>query len=174
MQPDMQAKLEKIQRTSSSLRAVCRVLQVAIVLQFLAEAVMILTGRSGSIRHFVDSYNVAGMPLHSRLLLLLVCALTSAVMVKGIFHLRKLFGNYSHGEIFTRESVGQIRQLGITCLLAGGVNILWTFLRMGIGVHRPHSYPLSSDAFPLGIITMVVAWFMEMAVELREENELTI
>jgi hypothetical protein len=36
------------------------------------------------------------------------------------------------------------------------------------------SFQAHFDAFGIGAIIIVIAWFMDMAVDLREENELTI
>jgi len=33
---------------------------------------------------------------------------------------------------------------------------------------------VSAEIIPIGILVIVVAWFMEMAVDLQEENELTV
>jgi hypothetical protein len=51
----------------------------------------------------------AGLTLGRRLILGAVCALALGALFKCFYHLRGLFGNYSRGEIFTRESVGQLR-----------------------------------------------------------------
>jgi hypothetical protein len=147
---------------------------VLIALQFLAESVMLLAGRDGALRDINTSFPIAGVALHLRLVLLGLCALTSAVLARGVYYLHRLFGNYSRGEIFTRKSVGQLRQIGITYLLWGGVGVLWTFLPLVFAAHGQKSYALNLDSVSTGVIILVVAWFMDMAVEIREENELTI
>ncbi len=150
------------------------VLIVLIALQFLAYTFMLLVARDGAIQWFNVSYSIAGWPMRSRVELLALCALTSALMARGVYCLYRLFGNYSRGEVFTRESVGELRQLGITGLLWGGVNALWTFLPRVFDAHGPRSYALNTDFLTISSILLIVAWFMEMAVEIREENELTI
>jgi hypothetical protein len=77
------------------------------------------------------------------------------------------------GLIFTRESVSQFRQFGIACLLWGVMNFLWR-LSLALSVHPSKSFRGHTDSFVIGIIIIVIAWFMDMAVDLREENELTI
>jgi hypothetical protein len=174
MQPETQAKLQKIKRISTRLLVVCKVLFVLIGLQFVAEAVMILAGRDGALGYYAGSISITGLSLSFRLMLLAACVVTSAVMAKFVLHLQRLFTSYSHGDIFTREAVGQLLQLGITYLLWFGVAIIWMLLRRAIAGQTMHSYHVPSESLSIGIILMSVAWFMEMAVEIREENELTI
>jgi hypothetical protein len=39
---------------------------------------------------------------------------------------------------------------------------------------RPSSFEANTDTVPIGMILFAVAWFMDMAVDLQEENELTV
>ena len=96
-----------------------------------------------------------------------------AVGLKGFYHAYRLFGNYGRGEVFTAESARHIRQLGITVLLWFGTNILWASTATALEP-APMSIQFQSDALVTGPIIIVISWFMEMAAEMREENELTI
>lgn len=96
------------------------------------------------------------------------------VLFTCFYRLHQLFGDYSRGEIFTRDSVGQLRQFGVACLLWGVVNFLWDGLWFGILANPTRSFQGHFEAFGIGAILIVIAWFMDMAVDLREENELTI
>jgi hypothetical protein len=120
------------------------------------------------------TFQVADLTLFHRLLLIALSILTWGVMFKCIYHLYRLFGNYSRGEIFTRGSVSQLRQWGIACLLWGVMNVLWLGLWIATSANVPSSLQIHNDSFAIGIIIIVIAWFMDMAVDLREENELTI
>ena len=99
--------------------------------------------------------------------------LVLAVGLKGFYHLYRLLGNYGRGDIFTTESAGQIRQLGITVLLWYGANILWAVTAAAVEP-SPFSIQFRSESLVTGPIIIVISWFMEMAAEMREENELTI
>jgi hypothetical protein len=173
MRPENEAKLEKIRRISKILRVVCKALFGLIAIGFLVATVALLANR-GSVGYFDVWFRVGDLSLGQRLLVLAMAALTSAVWFKCIFHLDRLFGNYSRGEIFTREAVGQLRQLGITCVMWGVMKVLWVGLSRALSAN-PHSpVEVSAEIIPIGIIILVVAWFMDMAVEMREENELTV
>jgi hypothetical protein len=113
------------------------------------------------------------LPLAHRLIVGAVTALAFAALLKCVYHLHRLFGDYSHGEIFTRASVGQLRQFGIACLLWGVMNFLWG-LSLALSAHPQRTFQGHAGSFVLGAILIVIAWFMDMAVDLREENELTI
>ena len=174
MRPDTQANLHKLQQISKIFQAICSVFLVLIAFQFLGGAVMLLAARDGALSYFNVSFPIAGLALHLRLVLLALYALTSAVQARGVYYVRRLLKGYSSGEIFTRESVGYLRQIGVTYLLWFGVNVLWTFLPLAVASQGPRAHTLNLDSVTMGSILLVIAWFMEMAVEMREENELTI
>jgi hypothetical protein len=113
------------------------------------------------------------LTLAHRLILGAVTAVTCGVLLKCFYHLHRLFGNYSRGEIFTRESVGQLRQFGIACLLWGVMNFLW-ISSLAFSMRPPQTFQAHAGSFGIGVVIVVIAWFMDMAVDLREENELTI
>ena len=174
MRPETHEKLKKIKKISTILRALCKGLLALIVIGFLMATVALVANRGGSVGYFDFWFRISELSLGHRLLVLAMSTLTSMVMIKCVYHLHQLFGNYSREEIFTGESIGQLRQLGITCVLWGVVKVLWVGLWRAFSPHPPHSVQVSADAIPIGIIILVVAWFMEMAVEMREENELTV
>ena len=129
------------------------------------------------IREFNPVLNVS-IPLGpltfpARLALAVATALMLAVSIKGFYHLNRLLSNYGRGDIFTAESAGQIRQLGITVLLWFGVNLLFAVTAAAIEP-TPFSIQFHGDSLVIGPIIIVISWFMEMAAEMREENELTI
>jgi len=104
----------------------------------------------------------------------------AALGLKGLYHLSQLFTNYARGDIFTRESVRQIKRIGSTALIFGAFEIAvliatWVlagFQQITWPEHRP--IPLPFGAFVSGALIMLVAWVMELGTELREETELTI
>ncbi len=172
MPTEIQTKLQKIKKVSIAFRMVCTGLMVMISLLGLACVISVAFG-VGGINDGEMFVQTAGWTLGHRLLLGAITALTFAVLFKCIYHLHRLFGDYSRGEIFTRESVGQLRQFGIACLLWGVMNFLWQ-LSLALSVHPAKSFHGHFDSFGFGAILIVISWFMDMAVDLREENELTI
>ena len=172
MRSEFEAKLQKIKNVSIILRVICKVLLALITFTGLGAVVSVIFGVGG-----IDYNNVifgtAGLPIGHRLFLGTVTALAFGVLFKCVFHLHQLFGNYSRGEIFTRESVGQLRQFGVACLLWGLVGFLW-ISSLAISSHPAQTFQGHADSLGIGIVIIVIAWFMDMAVDLREENELTI
>jgi hypothetical protein len=53
------------------------------------------------------------------------------------------------------------------------MSFLW-ILSLALTAQPMKSFQAHFDAFGIGAIIIVIAWFMDMAVDLREENELTI
>jgi hypothetical protein len=45
---------------------------------------------------------------------------------------------------------------------------------LAIAAHRPRVVAGNLDAVIIGLMVLVIAWFMEIAVELQEENALTV
>jgi hypothetical protein len=172
MRPEIQAKLQKIKKVSTILRAICKVLLALITFTGLGAVVSVIFG-VGGINYNNVIFGTAGLPIGHRLFLGAVTALAFGVLFKCVYHLHRLFGNYLRGEIFTRESVGQLRQFGIACLLWGVVGFLWIAL-LAISSHPPKTFQGHVDSLGIGVVIIVIAWFMDMAVDLREENELTI
>jgi hypothetical protein len=54
------------------------------------------------------------------------------------------------------------------------MKVLWLGMWWVLTPHRPSSFEVNTDTIPIGVLLLVVSWFMEMAAEMREENELTV
>ena len=174
MRPENEVKLRRIRRISGILRAGCKGLLVLIVIGYLMALVAVLANRGGSVGYFDLWFRISDLTPSDRLLLVAMSTLTSAVWMWCIYQLHQLFGNYSRGEIFTREAVGHLRQMGVACVLWGVMKVLWVGVGRALAGTTSVPVQLSAEIIPIGIIVIVVAWFMEMAVEMREENELTV
>src|ERR1700733_5896678 len=172
MQTETQAKLQKIKKVSIVLRGICKGLLALVTLLGLFCVVCVAIG-VGGIDYDNVIFQTGKLPLSQRLILGALTALAFGVLFKCFYHLYQLFGTYSRGEIFTRESVGQLRQFGIACLLWGVMNFLW-LSSLALSAHPAKTFQGHADSLAIGTIIIVIAWFMGMAVELREENELTI
>jgi hypothetical protein len=154
------------------LRVICAVVMALIALIGIGCVVCVAFG-VGGVNYDNVIFQTAGLTLGHRLVLGAVTVLTFGILFKCFYHLHRLFGNYFRGEIFTRESVGQLRQFGIACLLWGGMNFLW-LVSLATSTHPAKSFHGHADSFAIGAVIILIAWFMDMAVDLREENELTI
>jgi hypothetical protein len=53
------------------------------------------------------------------------------------------------------------------------MNFLWG-VSLATSAHPEKSFHGNVDSLLIGAVIILVAWFMDMAVDLREENELTI
>jgi hypothetical protein len=176
----------------------CKLLLALVTCGALVTVGVILAGR-GSLSLFENTVHLQLSPLTFpvRLALAVLAALMMSVFLKGIYHLHRLFGNYGRGDIFTADSAAQIRQLGITNLLWFGVQLLWGVAVVAISRGSPlmspaftfndglgvfsisqgspaTSFQFHSDALVVGVVIIAISWFMEMAAEMREENELTV
>lgn len=172
MRSEIQAKLQKIKKVSIIFRVICTGLMALIALVGLSCVVCVAFG-VGGVNYDNMIFQTAGLTLTHRLVLGAVTALTFGTLFKCVYHLHRLFGNYSRGEVFTRESVRQLRQFGIACLLWGVMNFLWG-VSLATSAYPAKSFHGHADSFVIGAIIILIAWFMDMAVDLREENELTI
>jgi len=122
----------------------------------------------------------ADLSVGARGLTFLLLIIGSALFLRALYHLSRLFKNYARGEIFTRESVLQIRRIGSTVFALGASQIgvlvatlvLVSTHQITWPEHRP--IPLPFAAFIAGGLIMLVSWVMELGTELREENELTV
>jgi hypothetical protein len=105
--------------------------------------------------------------------------LTTAVLLKLFFHLIRLFGLYSEAQIFTQQNVAQIRQIGISLLL---LPVVWA-VSCGFAVSQAETsqdfWSLLVGSFPFGGLIgggaiLPIAWIMDTARKLREQQELVI
>jgi Protein of unknown function (DUF2975) len=177
MKPETEKKLKKIKRISNILRTICKILSAIVICSFLVSLVAIIAGKGATLTLFDNSIplQLAPLTVPARLLVVVMVALTMGVFFKILYHLHRLFGNYGRGDIFTIDSAGQIRQLGITALLSAGVNFLWGFTAIALmQADLPHEFQLHADGLFIGPVIIAISWFMEMAAEMREENELTV
>lgn len=172
MPTEMQMKLKKIEKVSTVFRIICDGLLALVTLIGLSAFICVTFG-VGGINFDGHKFSTAGLTLIHRLTLGLVTAVAWASLFKCFYHLRRLFRMYSRGEVFARESVNQLRQFGIACLLWGVLGFLWK-VSLALSAHPTQTVSFSGESFAIGIVVIVIAWFMDMAVDLREENELTI
>jgi hypothetical protein len=167
--------MDRIKRASGMLRIICRALLGLTALLFLISVAGVLIGRGVTINFSEILIPVEPLSMPARLVLIAVLTLSIGVLFKGLYHLERLFSDYARGEIFTTQTAAQIRQLGITAILWGVVSIIWAIAALGL-VHmsQPMSFHLHLDSIFIGIVIIVISWFMAAAAEMREENELTI
>ncbi|HWA28402.1 MAG TPA: hypothetical protein VG734_22320 [Lacunisphaera sp.] len=174
MNPSNETRLRKIERASTLIRTAISALYVPVAIITVASTVAVVAGWSAHISYEGQVFIPSALPLSSRLILALAVLAAGAVAAKGLFHLRRLAGNYTRREIFTTDSARQIRDFGVSCMLWGVVKVVWAFLPLLVSVHRMSVYSTSIDPILMGAVIVGISWFAEMAAALREENELTI
>lgn len=174
MRPESEAKLRKIKSVSIVLRVICKGLLALITFVGLGSIICVTFG-VGGIDFDGLLFQTGGLGLGHRVVLGAITAVAWAVLFKSFYHLHRLFGNYSRGEVFTRHSVRQLRRFGVACVLWSAMSFLW-LLSLAVSMHPPKTFGANAngDAFVIGGAIIVIAWIMDMAVDLREENELTI
>lgn len=174
MRPKNEAKLNKIKKVSIIFRLICKGLLVVIGLLGLGSIVSVTFG-VGGIDFEGSVFRTSNLSLPHRLLLGVVTVVTWGIAFNGFYHLHRLFGNYSREEVFTRDSVRQLRRFGVASVLWGVMSFLW-IASLAISMNPAKTFRADADASSIvvGVAIIVIAWFMDMAVDLREENELTI
>ena len=117
----------------------------------------------------VESYHVHFRPLYdSERYALLGAFYLSAVAVEiAMYHMDRLLGNILRAELFTAENVSHIRHVRWCCF---AVSLICLFAFFGF----PSMIFISTIMAFLALVVTVVGQVMKAAVELREENDLTI
>ncbi|MGP8258976.1 MAG: DUF2975 domain-containing protein [Acidobacteriaceae bacterium] len=182
MRPENEARLKKIQAISGLLRAVCTAFLVLPVFMELVMLSALVFGRGS----FIPGQDT----IRSRFVFDTYFTLQWVGMFFCVYFLHRLLGNYSRGEIFSRDSAKQIQRWGLACVLWGAMQFVWVFVPGAVSPHpangqiqnyvpgvkaqivdwQAHGGGLMVN----GLIIVAISWFMEMAVEMREENELTV
>jgi len=175
-------KLDKIRRYSISLGRLARFLFVVTLLG-AAVSLMFLLLQPGK---WVGPMNVMGIQFTGiavdgtvRAVAVLTVLLSTGVLANFFFHAIKLFGLYSAGEYFTAESVHHIRQIGITLLLVPAIWLIGALAAWIFGRDLPPGAGMALVSAPIGqlvsgIIVIFVSWLMDLARELREEQDLVV
>ena len=156
------------------LRAACTGFAALVVIVAMVAIVVALVGRMTSVNYGSQIFVIAQLGRPARLILGLLVVATAGVILKALYHLRRLLDNYSRREIFTAGSARQIRQFGLSCVLWGVLKVVWAFLPLVLLKNPPRSFAGSVDALVMGAVIVGISWFAEMAANLREESDLTI
>ena len=117
----------------------------------------------------VESYHQNFRPLiQSERYALLGAFYLSAVAVEiAMFHMDRLLRNILREELFTAENVHHIRMVRWCCF---AVSVICLFAFFGF----PSMIFISTIMAFLALVVTVVGQVMKAAVELREENDLTV
>jgi hypothetical protein len=180
MRPESEGRLAKIRKISWVLRAICTLF----MLVCLGGFIHFMTGpffRHGpywGIGTLWQSYNgiefkVYSLTARERIIAAISLSLTYGLAFFCGLQLFRLLGFYSRGEIFTADSARQLRLWGLACVAWGIVKFGWFFLPLTIADSRRYQEIDLSTVF-VGLGVVALSWIMEMAVEIREENELTV
>jgi len=181
MRPKDEARLAKIKKISWVLRAICTLFMLGCMIAFLHS----MTGpifrhdRYWGIGTLWQGYNGVEFKVYSLTARERVIVAISLVLEYGAaffcgLQLFRLLGFYSRGEIFTADSARQLRLWGFACVAWGIVKVGWFLLPLAIADSRHYQrVDIGSTVF-VGLGIVALSWIMEMAVEIREENELTV
>jgi len=181
MNPQTEARLEKVKRMSRSARRACLFLMVFVSLM---AAVMALStvGLPESMTCDVNGIRRPCSNLAPQVVAYGYVALFGviALVLAALYRFARLFGNYSRGELFTRASVRELRFVGYVAVanavFQGVLFVAALVLAAEGAVDSPAS--LGAD-FPFGPILvaafiLLLSWIMDVGAEIREENELTV
>jgi hypothetical protein len=172
---DVQTKLQKIREISGFLRVICKVVIMFLAVEFLVAAILLLSDKGIDISFHKPTFHVIALSFLRRLHLVVMIAISMGFLIKCLYHLHRLFGNYSRCEIFTSDSAEQLLQIGVTYLIWSCISKL-SYPLIFLSVHPPNPYEINlyTDSIVIGLCIIVVSWMMVMAADMREENELTV
>ena len=123
------------------------------------------------------------IPVSSLVIGCLISMIPTGVFMYALYQLIKLFGYYSKGVIFSLENVSAIRALGKS-IIAWVVADFFTSIGLGIvlTLHRGTGNRLlvvsfqNEDLYALvaGFSVLTIAWVMNEARKIKEEQELIV
>jgi len=190
MRPENDKRLARIKRISGISRWICKVFLVFCVIWFLMAMRALAFSRcqtSGVVHcaywmgvngvefNISEVYGVTELVTDSdRVVLGFILALNCGVLFNCGYQLHRLLGNYSRGDIFTKESAGQIRKCGLACVLLGifdlGLELAPRFI-----ANAHYKEPGGGESqLCIGLVIVAISWIMEMAAEMHEEQDLVI
>lgn len=183
MNPRVEARLAQVMRTGRIGHRLCVVAMVVVALATAAIVVLALLFPDGQTCDFNGvRFQCNELSAAAKAFVGLSMIVGIALLLVGLYRLSRLFRHYARGEIFTRESVREIRGLGYLALanaLVQVVVLVATVVLIGTEqVSLPDNTQLHLQ-MPFGaLITaaliLLVSWVMDVGTELREESELTV
>lgn len=181
MSTEPQEQLERICKVSRIVRTGCKIMFGLTILVSLVTMALIIIGSEKCSIYILQGYDIpmARLTTGFKIQTIILLVLTDMVVLKGLYHLHRLFANYAIGNIFTTDSVAQIRQLGTTFLLGAGLQFLSYPIAIALVSHcAPAKEPVTLE-FPFfaliaGGLLILLSWVMDAGKGLREENELTV
>ena len=180
MRPENETRLTRVKRISVFLRvlSVLYIVSWAWLLWLFARGPIFLHGPYWGIGTAWYSYNGVEFKVYSlvtreRIIAAVFFALYWGSAILCGLQLFRLLGFYSRGEIFTRKSAGQLRQWGFACVALGIFKLSYALLPLLLANARSTQGEVLSMIVN-GLSIVAISWFMEMAAEMREENELTV
>jgi hypothetical protein len=184
MRPENEARLARIKKISGILRWICKAFLAFCVLGFLATMRFLMISRQtsfpgGGHAIYWQSYNgvaivVSNLTNRERVVAGVLFALSWGVVFNCGYQLDRLLGNYSRGDVFTTKSAGQIRKWGVACVLWGVMELGWMLAPLVIANASKKQPGEGLSLVVNGLVIVAISWFMEMAAEMREEQDLII
>lgn len=177
---DSEAKLNRIRKISWMLRllSVLYVLSCLRGLWLFATGPVFVHGPYWGIGTAWYTYNGVELKVYSlvtreRAITAFFAALYWGTAILCGVQLFRLLGLYARGEVFTRRSAGQVRKWGLACVAFGLVKLGYAFLPRFVANSRL-AHGADAGVVTYGLIFVAISWFMDMAAEICEENELTV
>jgi hypothetical protein len=180
----IQVQVRRVRRFSRYARAFCTLTFVFLGLVYLLLVIGVLAGGRGLKVGFgtytmgTEQLTTIGMKAWA----IVFVAVIFGLLFKGLYHLRALFGNFVAGDIYTKETVRHIRNLGWVALampLLGGVMVLisWALLKWGFvdeaSVTRQTRglTPASFGSLIAPALILLASWVMDVGRQTQEEAE---
>jgi hypothetical protein len=164
-------QFKNIRRASIVFRAIAKVFLVLTALLGLGSVVSVTFG-IGGISFGGAVFRTFGLGFTTRLVLGVITLLTWGIAFNGFYHLHRLFGNYSRGEVFTQESVCQLREFGIACVLWGVMSFIWrASLEISLHPGKAARGNVDPSSIMIGLVIIVIAWIMGTTVKEQVQRE---
>ena len=181
---------QRIGSISELARSVCIILLVLYaVIGFLSYFDMLIDtplGVNVYIDELVGVKPISALSDTGKIVDMVALLLAYWMILKGFYHLQKLFQCYKRGRIFTTEANKQIRKIGIiVCLYPVIIHLVYWLERIAVFLSFetgttdfmvPHTETLISyiQIIITGASIICVSWVLEWGREMHEDKELTI
>jgi hypothetical protein len=181
--PPSEARLDKVKRTSRSARRVCFWLMAFVALAAtvmalstvgLPESMTCAPGDGGGLRR--PCSDLPALVVAFAYVDLLSAA---AAGLAALYFFSRLFANYARGEIFTRDSVRELRFVSYSAVAYVVLQFVLFVAALALAIDDVESAAGLHVGFGIspmlwaGFMVLLV-WVMDVGAEIREENELTV
>lgn len=168
---ESQKRMQRIKRFSQIGKTICSIFMVLNTLVIITLIAMLYYKANTTILEDITSL-LKRVPLSYADIVL--CIVQYTLVMKGVYHLRRLFSIYIGEDIFVLASIVQIRRIAFVFFTVAILKIVQYMTIIALHSNVIIDWSKLFELSMFGCLILFISWIMETGHILQEENKLTI